>query len=83
VFSDQIHSDSKKIKTKRKRMMGWIINGPTKYQADFLSVNTFLPKPTILLLDLSLYRLVPIFHPPFALSELSNFDAFYSTILPG
>jgi hypothetical protein len=29
--------------------------------------------------DLSLYRPVPIFRPPFASSELSNFDTFYLT----
>jgi hypothetical protein len=33
--SDQIHSDSKKIKTKRKRMMGWIKNGPKKIELIF------------------------------------------------
>ncbi len=32
---------------------------------------------------LSLYWPVPIFCPPFAFSELSNFDTFYSTNLPG
>jgi hypothetical protein len=32
---------------------------------------------------LSHYRPVLILRPPFASSELSNFDAFYSTILPG
>jgi hypothetical protein len=34
-------------------MMGWIENGPKKNQPDFLSINTFPPKPTIPLLDLS------------------------------
>ncbi len=34
-------------------MMGWIKNGPKKYRADFSSVNTFPPKPTSFLLDLS------------------------------
>ncbi len=33
--------------------MGWMKNGPKNNQADFLSINTFLQKPTSFLLDLS------------------------------
>ena len=33
--------------------------------------------------SLSLYWSIPTFHPPFASSELSNFDAFYFTNLQG
>jgi hypothetical protein len=33
--------------------MGWIENGPKKMRPDYLSINTFPPNPTILLLDLS------------------------------
>jgi hypothetical protein len=36
AFSDIIHSDREKIKTKRKRMMGWIKNGPKKIELIFL-----------------------------------------------
>ncbi len=34
--------------------MSWIKNGPKKNRADFSSISTFLPKPTCLLLDLSI-----------------------------
>jgi hypothetical protein len=37
----------------------------------------------VISLTVSLYWPVPIFCPPFALSELSNFDAFYLTNFPG
>ncbi len=30
AFSDKSHSKSKKVKTKKNKMMGWIENGPTK-----------------------------------------------------
>jgi hypothetical protein len=42
-------------------MTGWIKNGPKKNQADFLSINTFPPKPTILLLDLSVLNVIAFF----------------------
>jgi len=28
AFSDKSHSNSKKVKTKKNKMMGWIENGP-------------------------------------------------------
>jgi len=30
AFSDNSHSNSKKVKTKKNKMMGWIENGPEK-----------------------------------------------------
>jgi hypothetical protein len=44
VFSDQICSNSKKENKKRKRMMGWIENGPKQSGGNFLSINSFPPK---------------------------------------
>jgi hypothetical protein len=35
VFSNQIRSDSKKIMMKRKKMMGWIKNGPKQIELIF------------------------------------------------
>jgi hypothetical protein len=44
AFSDQIHSDSMKIKTKRKRMMGWIKIGPKNLSWFF--IRQHLPAKT-------------------------------------
>jgi hypothetical protein len=57
VFSDPIHQNREKEKTKTKKMMGWIENGPKKSGGGFLSVNSFPPKLKRYLLDLSvLYK---------------------------
>ncbi len=45
AFSDQCQSVSKKIKTKRKRMMGWIKNGP-KRKLSWFFVRQHLPAKT-------------------------------------
>ncbi len=45
AFSDQRRSVSKKIKMKRKRMMGWIKNGPKKKSSWFI-VCQHLPAKT-------------------------------------
>jgi hypothetical protein len=53
AFSDPIRWNREKEKTKTKKMMGWIENGPKKSGGDFLSVNSFPPKLKRYVLDLS------------------------------
>jgi hypothetical protein len=53
AFSDPIRWNREKEKTKPKKMMGWIENGPKTSEGNFLSVNSFPPKLKRYLLDLS------------------------------
>ncbi len=59
AFSDQIHSNSKKSKTKRKRMIGWIENWPKTICCNFLSVNSTPLKLKCALLTLSVSCVSP------------------------
>jgi hypothetical protein len=44
VFSDPIHWNREKEKTKAKKMMGWNESLPKKSGVDVLSINTFPSK---------------------------------------
>ena len=53
AFSDKSRSNSKNVKTKTNKMMGWIENGPKKIWPDFSSVKPFRQKRQCRVLDLS------------------------------